>query len=153
MSGLALVSCYYWWSRVRPQVARVLDAGAVAALKAMLVSGAEEPNGVHNAVAALGLICAVPEGRDAAFAEGVPVALETAFKTASPGARGEIAFAVSKMCVRGARVRGALVRACACDAVRSARGACGCENAAYVRARRVFSTRHTFAKIFRIFER
>ena len=115
---------FLWWSRVRPQVARVLDAGAVAALKAMLVSGAEDPNGVHNAVAALGLICAVPEGRDAAFAEEVPVALETASKTASPGVRTDIAFAVSKMCVRGARVCADGWCACACDvrcAVRAAR--------------------------------
>ena len=96
--GASVVS--FWWSRVRPQVARVIDAGAVPALKAMLVSGAEGPNGVHNAVGALARICAVPEGRDAAFAAGVPVALETAFETASPGARSTIAWAISNLCVR-----------------------------------------------------
>ena len=77
---------------------------AVPAFKAMLVSGAEETNGVEGAAFALGHICAVPEGRDAAFAAGVPVALETAFNTASPGARDAIAWAAGNMCVRGARV-------------------------------------------------
>ena len=112
---------------------------AVSAFKAMLVSGAEEPTfGVQNAALALGRICAVPEGRDAAFAAGVPVALETAFKTASPGARSGIAAAASRMCVRGARAVGWRV----CTPVRDmrfARGACRCENAAYVRAQRVLA--------------
>ena len=77
---------------------------AVPAFKAMLVSGAEDTNGVQNAADALARICAVPEGRDAAFAAGIPVALETAFTTASPGARSQIAWATGNMCVRGARV-------------------------------------------------
>ena len=72
---------------------------AVPAFKAMLVSGAEDTNGVQNAAAALARICAVSEGRDAAFAAGVPVALETAFKTAPPGAQNNIAYAAYTMCV------------------------------------------------------
>ena len=113
---------------------------AVPAFKAMLVSGAEETNGVNNAVGALRRICAVPEARDAAFAAGVPVALETAFETASPDARSLIAWAASNMCVRGARV--CAVDRCVCTRVcdmRCARGTCRCGNAAYVRALRVWA--------------
>jgi hypothetical protein len=88
--------------RVSAQVHALL--WAVHAFKAMLVSGAEVTGGVQNAVVALARICKVPEGRDAAFGAGVPVALETALKTASPGARGAIASVAGYMCVRCARV-------------------------------------------------
>jgi hypothetical protein len=128
---------YIYLDMMRLQVHRLVAAGAVPALKKMLESGAaEDMDGPQIAANALGRMCAVPEGRDAAVAVGVPEALEKAFATASPGARSAIALAASNMCVVGLSPRmcaSAMSVPCVMRATYAARGSCRCENAAYVR--------------------
>ena len=81
----------------RVQVPAVVRAMAIPALKAMLASGTEAENGVHNSMGALRAICAAPEGRDAAVAAGVPAAVTVAMATCNAGARRKAAFALSNM--------------------------------------------------------
>ena len=70
---------------------------AVPALKAMLASGTEHEYGNQNAMAALRVICAAPDGRDAAVSAGVPAAVTAAMATCNAGARSVAAFTLAKM--------------------------------------------------------
>ena len=70
-------------------------AMAIPALATMLTCGHE--NGVLNAMAALRVICAAPEGRAAAVAAGVPAAVVTAMATCNPQTRRQVAWALSNM--------------------------------------------------------
>lgn len=93
------------------KVASVVSAGITPLLVAMLTSGREEPKyGVQNAAAAVKRICAVPGGRDAAVAAGVPAALAAAMATCNVEARNAAAGAFSNICKNAAHVP-AVVRA------------------------------------------
>ena len=65
----------------------MVRAMAIPALKAMLASGTEHEYGDQNAMDALRVICAAPEGRDAAVAAGVPAAVTAAMTTCTATAR------------------------------------------------------------------
>ena len=79
------------------QVPAVVRAMAIPALKAMLASGTEHEYGDQNAMAALRVICAAPEGRDAAVAAGVPAAVVTAMAACDASSRGDDACILSSM--------------------------------------------------------
>ena len=81
----------------RVQVPAVVRAMSIPALTAMLASGTEADGGVNNAMVALRVICAAPEGRDAAVAAGVPAAVTVAMATCTAAARKRAAFALSNM--------------------------------------------------------
>ena len=79
------------------QVPAVVLAMAIPALIPMLTSASEVESGASNAMAALRVICASPEGRDAAVAAGVPAAVTAAMATCDATARCHAAFALSNM--------------------------------------------------------
>ena len=84
-------------TRPRLQVSAVVAANAIPALMAMMSSGAEAENGVSNAMSALHVIFAAPEGRDAAVAAGVPAAVVTAMAACDASSRGDDACILSSM--------------------------------------------------------
>ena len=75
----------------------MVRAMAIPALKTMLTSGTEAEGSVLYAMAALGSICTVPEGRDAAMAAGVPAAVTAAMATCNAPARSHAAYVLSNM--------------------------------------------------------
>ena len=83
--------------RARMQVSAVVRAMAIPELKAMLASGTETAGGVSNAISTLCVICAAPEGRDAAVAAGVPAAVTAAMATCNAIARSNAACLLSNM--------------------------------------------------------
>ena len=80
----------------RVQVPAVVHAMAIPALKTMIMSGAEHVV-VLNGLGAMRVICAAPEGRDAAVAAGVPAAVVTAMATCDAPSRGTAAVLLLNM--------------------------------------------------------
>ena len=89
------------WNRAgaRMQVPAVVRAMAIPALTSMLASGTEDDDNVENALHALRVICAAPEGRDAAVAAGVPAVVTAAMVMRNASARCDAALVLSEMCV------------------------------------------------------
>ena len=86
----------------------------IPALKAMLASGTEHEYGDQNAMAALRVICAASEGRDAAVAAGVPAAVTVAMATCAPTTRCTAAYLLCNMCVPCAACMRLAVHCSAC---------------------------------------
>ena len=107
---------------------------AIPALIAMLKSNKEVDGGVYNAMAALRVICAAPDGRDAAVSAGVPAAVTAAMATCDARARSNAAVVLSNMsaCFRARVV--AAPHACFCFFQMRERLARACRTARFRRA-------------------